>query len=591
MRVLAMALLLAVSSACLAVPAATADPYHGDYRALSFAASFDSLFFKFSTVYPFTAWKAIDWQGLYDEFAPQVAAAGSAQDTSAYKLAIRRFLHRFPDGHVRIKGDFGGLYGPEIGGGLGLTLVELDDGSFAVNRVLPGGPAAQVGIQIGATVSEWNGGPVLDALRNADLVWEGKPPATQEAVRLAQLRRLVRLPVGAPASVTFANPGGAPETAVLTAVDDGLATWELTRFSKFDSDGNLILAPDDVLAPVESAILPSGYGYLKCRILVEFDAQGHVLPTYDGIVAQIEDAIDSFNDSQVRGVIIDVRDNPGGYDRLAAVVAGFFYDHTELYEQAAFYLPQTGQFEVIESFSIDIEPQASHYGGRVVCLVDEGTASSAEGVAMAVQRRPRGHVLGFRGSSGSFGLTSGESLLPGGLSISYPLGRSLDAGDNIQLDSDATLQGGVEPDVRVPMTRANMLAMFVDAEDVELAEAIAYLNEHASVDDDGGDDEGSGAVSHLPAALAISAVAPNPFNPRTTVWLDLPQPSRVALKVVDPRGALVNTLWSGWLSAGRHPFAWDGADASGWPAASGVYLFRLEAADGSVRTAKATLWK
>jgi carboxyl-terminal processing protease len=95
---------------------------------------------------------------------------------------------------------------------------------------------------------------------------------------------------------------------------------------------------------------------------------------------------------------------------------------------------------------------------------------------MAIQRLPQGHVLGFYGTHGSFGLTSGETLMPAGLAISYPLGRSLDANFNIQIDSDFKKTGGVIPDRRVPVTRENLMAKFVNSEDVELNEAIAYLN-------------------------------------------------------------------------------------------------------------------
>lgn len=100
-----------------------------------------------------------------------------------------------------------------------------------------------------------------------------------------------------------------------------------------------------------------------------------------------------------------------------------------------------------------------------------------------------------------------------------------------------------------------------------------------------------GVPADVPAALAISAVTPNPFNPRTTVWLDIPRAGDAALAVHDLRGRLVRTLWQGTLEAGRHPVTWDGRDERGGQAASGVYLVRLVAADGERRTVKTTLAK
>lgn len=103
-------------------------------------------------------------------------------------------------------------------------------------------------------------------------------------------------------------------------------------------------------------------------------------------------------------------------------------------------------------------------------------------------------------------------------------------------------------------------------------------------------------VDDIPAgaptmAVAISNVAPNPFNPSTTIQLDLPRREAVTLAVHDLGGRLVRTVWDGALAAGRHSLVWDGVDARGAAAASGVYLLRLSTADGVQQTVKITLSK
>jgi hypothetical protein len=95
----------------------------------------------------------------------------------------------------------------------------------------------------------------------------------------------------------------------------------------------------------------------------------------------------------------------------------------------------------------------------------------------------------------------------------------------------------------------------------------------------------------LPESLEISIVAPNPFNPCTTVWLDIPRSGGVTLAVHDLHGRLVRTLLSGQMSEGRHPVVWDGMDDRGAQAPSGVYLVRLVTADGQQRAVKVTLSK
>jgi hypothetical protein len=71
---------------------------------------------------------------------------------------------------------------------------------------------------------------------------------------------------------------------------------------------------------------------------------------------------------------------------------------------------------------------------------------------------------------------------------------------------------------------------------------------------------------------------PNPFNPQTTIWYELPAALPVDLQVYDLRGRLVRTLASGQVeAAGEHRIIWDGRDRQGRTVSSGTYLYRLDA--------------
>jgi hypothetical protein len=70
---------------------------------------------------------------------------------------------------------------------------------------------------------------------------------------------------------------------------------------------------------------------------------------------------------------------------------------------------------------------------------------------------------------------------------------------------------------------------------------------------------------------------PNPFNPSTTIPFSLAAQENVTLRIYDARGALVRTLKNESLPAGVHQVVWDGRDAGGRQAATGVYFVRLRA--------------
>jgi len=88
-----------------------------------------------------------------------------------------------------------------------------------------------------------------------------------------------------------------------------------------------------------------------------------------------------------------------------------------------------------------------------------------------------------------------------------------------------------------------------------------------------------GDPTTLPTGYTLYQNFPNPFNPATEIRFDLPAPARVRLTVYNLLGAEVATLVQGNLPGGHHTVIWDGKDHSGNAVASGIYFYRLKAAD------------
>lgn len=73
-----------------------------------------------------------------------------------------------------------------------------------------------------------------------------------------------------------------------------------------------------------------------------------------------------------------------------------------------------------------------------------------------------------------------------------------------------------------------------------------------------------------------ASVAPNPFNPRTTVSFRTDATQLVRVAVYDIRGRLVSGLLDQILEAGDHEAVWQGKNSSGAASPSGEYFFRVE---------------
>lgn len=97
-----------------------------------------------------------------------------------------------------------------------------------------------------------------------------------------------------------------------------------------------------------------------------------------------------------------------------------------------------------------------------------------------------------------------------------------------------------------------------------------------------GDEAAPGSVAQVtvPAVVHLLGNFPNPFNPGTSIVFELPRDMRVRLAVYDVRGGLMRSLVDEVQPAGRREVYWDGRDAAGQAAASGVYLYWLRTDEG-----------
>jgi len=93
-----------------------------------------------------------------------------------------------------------------------------------------------------------------------------------------------------------------------------------------------------------------------------------------------------------------------------------------------------------------------------------------------------------------------------------------------------------------------------------------------------------------PTAFSLGTNYPNPFNPGTTIEYTLGRRAMVRIDIINLLGQTVCTLVHDLKEAGSHRITWNGTDDAGKPAATGVYLYRLQA-DGAVQARKMLLLK
>ncbi len=438
----------------------------GDYQARTWTEAFDLMHAKLSREYPFTEWKGIKWNALYDRFSVRVADAQARSDKRAYYVALRQYIHSIPDGYME-GSDEEDFRKEAVGGGFGISVAPLNDDVMVAYRIEKGGDAEKAGMKWGAQITQWNGKPIDEALKAAPDYWSQTPAATYVGRMLDRCMFLTRGPVGATATVTFKNRDSQkPQTATLTARDDQYAgLGDVVHYAKDFSE---------VESPFETRTLPGGYGYIN----ILSQSATMMTPFPDRAFKKV---VDKLNRDKTPGLILDLRGNQGGDMALAKAYAGHFADAKRKLGQLVAFNPKKGGFALDEQQGIEVEPRDPHFGGPIVVLVHRSTRDSGQIIARALQGQPNVVVMGALGTEGSLAEIGGEITMPGGYVVHYPVGRYVDDKGNVLITTNAEYDGGVQPDVVVPATVKLFEAQFKQERDSLLDAAVAELKRRMSV--------------------------------------------------------------------------------------------------------------
>jgi C-terminal processing protease CtpA/Prc len=451
-----------------------------DFSKMSYADAFHALIEKAKKEYVFTQLKSIDWDALEAEFTPKFKEADANKDRALYLRTLRDFTWQIPDGHIGFSGpasEADADFPNATNGGLGMSLVELDDKRVLVNYLTDSGPAADAGIQLKAEIVSINGKPVEQAI--SDTQPFSAPFSTEHFKRLQQLRYVIRFPVDTDVKIEYKNPGETQsKTATLKAVDEQ-DSFGVSSFYR----GFVRTAP-----PVEYKILDSGYGYVKVN-------------SFNGHEKLIADTWDYFiniaKQSGVKGIIIDLRQNQGGFSSIGDRLASTFFNHDIIIRYDESYNKEIGDFfsDKLRPDRIEPPPEGERFNGPLAVLVAPGCFSACEFFAYDFTLENRAIIVGKYPTGGGGGGWF-DTYLPDGVTFALPTERKLDEKGNIIIEGQ-----GVAPTVKVPV---NEETAFTD-EDVILDTAVQALDEANKVDvTDGGE-------------IAIGQTVSGEVSPKTRV--------------------------------------------------------------------------
>ncbi|MGA1983352.1 MAG: S41 family peptidase [Acidobacteriaceae bacterium] len=174
---------------------------------------------------------------------------------------------------------------------------------------------------------------------------------------------------------------------------------------------------------------PSGLGYIHI----------HSFAGREEISEEFDRALDSLRDTS--GLILDIRDNPGGYNH-DDIVGRFLHKETFV---GYSYIKNGPKHNDLERRKDSIEPRKWEYTQPVALLVSDRTGSAADLFTRGMHRAPRVTIVGTI-THGNLGGVSVYTVLPCGLVVRISNGYMSDTKDrSIEVN-------GNTPDITVETT-------------------------------------------------------------------------------------------------------------------------------------------
>jgi carboxyl-terminal processing protease len=379
---------------------------------------------------------------LVDVFAAMESEAADPvdPDTALYQGAIPGMLRTLdPHSSFFDPGQFQQLQQMERSEQKGFgSIVSVLPGRVIVLQTLPGTPSAKAGLSAGDEIVGINNIPI----------------ARLEFEQLVQLLMEAR-----------------QHEVLLDVARPGAARLE-----------RIVMSPELVESPsVDRAFtVAPGIGYLRVTGFEE--ATGKL----------IQESIEKLGGAALQGLVLDLRNNPGGAVQSALETASLFLKP----DQVVFSIRGRGA----EPQDVRVPKLAHSYEFPIAVLVNEKTASASEILSGALQDHDRAIILGepsygkglvqqvytLSGGSG-LALTTAFYFTPSGRSIQKPLGGGGQLGESIvtargPFKTDAGREvpggGGIQPDQTILPPAPTRLKVALDASGVLTSFAGEYLRAH-----------------------------------------------------------------------------------------------------------------
>lgn len=430
-----------------------------NYSRKSLSDAYISLCNYLEKNYIMNEWKKIDYDKLKKDGLVLVKEAEQTGNLDKYYMALDDLVETFHDGHMGLsfynKNEYI-LNKVKRFNDYGLSLITLDDGNTIAVDV-----DKNLEIKAGDTIIKWNGIPIDKAIENVKTPMNGELLEHEKILKTFYLSGVG----GDTVEVTYINSNNEEKTTILNKLNSNLPR-ALTAYSKFNHTHN-----DKMY---DYKMLNDNTGYLKIGKEETDninDGIAYLTGNHKYAREMYRKDLRKLRNKGMTRLIIDVRNNGGGYDEVATALASLFTKQ-KMYAFSQGIKDKNGNKNLTKRYVLadgefsDIE---------VLVLTNMRCASAGDGMVLYLSRIEGIKVAGLTNPEGINQESGGLIFMPKGAVINYPTGLVLDQNGNPNIDIDDRRISRNPVDIKIPLTKENALKIF-NGEDYELEWAIKYLD-------------------------------------------------------------------------------------------------------------------
>lgn len=374
-----------------------------------------------------STFSGVDWKKVREIYEPK---AMSAKSDAEFHGALRQMLGELKLSHFGILPPAADMAAMQSGRGVTGIDIKMLDSVPVIDRVEADSPAGVAGVMPGFIVRKIDGKSVSELTKPLEdsLAARKVTDGMQKIYFERTIEAFINGKASTPVEIEVLNAKDQPQTFKLVRKNfDGQMSQALGNFP-----------PQEVV--FESKLLPDNIGYIRFNMWI--------IPQ----MPKIRSAMREFQNA--KGIIIDLRGNPGGIGGMASGAAGLMVN-----KQASL-----GSMKMRESsMEFVIYPQNDAYQGKVVIITDHGSGSTSEVFAAGLQEMRRAAIIGTT-TAGAV-LPSVFEKLPTGAIFQYAI-SDYKSPNNILIEGR-----GVIPDIDVKQTRKALLA----GRDMQLEAATKFI--------------------------------------------------------------------------------------------------------------------